>query len=230
MSVPPGARSPMFAFSAAGCIATSTLGTSPGVRMSKSAMCTWNADTPASVPAGARISAGKSGSVDRSLPKIALALVKRSPVSCMPSPESPAKRMTTRSSSWRGCSAALVSVTEARPFERGRLTRPWYRRGARPLPRRLRRGREVPRGPCERLAGPTGRAARDDDVSHDLRTALQASARVEEPPHDAAHDDELVVHLVIDRGRGRVEPHHRHALRLALRPRHRDLVGDQPVA
>src|SRR3954467_1057334 len=47
------------------------------------------------VPAGARISAGKSGSVDRSLPKTALTLVKRSPVSCMPSPESPAKRMTT---------------------------------------------------------------------------------------------------------------------------------------
>jgi hypothetical protein len=89
----------MFAFNAAGFIATSTLGTSPGVRMSKSAMCTWKADTPASVPAGARISAGKSGRVDKSLPNRALALVKRSPVSCMPSPESPAKRMTTRSSS-----------------------------------------------------------------------------------------------------------------------------------
>ena len=47
---------------------------------------------------GARISAGKSGSVARSLPNRALALVKRSPVSCMPSPESPAKRMMTRSS------------------------------------------------------------------------------------------------------------------------------------
>src|SRR2546422_4554597 len=73
-------------------------------------MWIWNAETPASVPAGARISAGKSGSVDRSLPNTALALVKRSPVSCMPSPESPANRMTTRSSSWSGCSGAAVPV------------------------------------------------------------------------------------------------------------------------
>ncbi|CAM5616953.1 hypothetical protein SALBM311S_06120 [Streptomyces alboniger] len=49
------------------------------------------------MPAGARISAGKFGSVDRSLPKDAVSEVKRSPVSCMPSPESPAKRMITRS-------------------------------------------------------------------------------------------------------------------------------------
>ena len=34
-----------------------------------SEMWTWNADTPASVPAGARISAGKSGKVARSLPE-----------------------------------------------------------------------------------------------------------------------------------------------------------------
>ena len=51
------------------------------------------------VPWGARISAGKLGSVDRSLPKVAASWVNRSPVSCMPSPESPAKRMTTRSTS-----------------------------------------------------------------------------------------------------------------------------------
>ena len=76
-------------------MATSTAGASPGVVMSWSEMCTWNADTPASVPAGARISAGNSGSVDRSLPNTALADVNRSPVSCMPSPESPAKRMMT---------------------------------------------------------------------------------------------------------------------------------------
>ena len=78
-------------------MATSTLGASPGVVMSWSEMWTWNAETPASVPAGARISAGKSGRVARSLPKRALALVNRSPVSCMPSPESPANRMITRS-------------------------------------------------------------------------------------------------------------------------------------
>ena len=74
-------------------MATSTFGASPGVVMSWSEMWTWKAETPARVPAGARISAGKSGSVARSLPNSALALVKRSPVSCMPSPESPAKRM-----------------------------------------------------------------------------------------------------------------------------------------
>ena len=68
MSAPRG-RSSMLAFSAAGFIATSTSGASPGVRMSWSAKCSWKPDTPASVPAGARISAGKLGSVDRSLPK-----------------------------------------------------------------------------------------------------------------------------------------------------------------
>ena len=39
--------------------------------MSWSEMCTWNDDTPAIVPAGARISAGKLGSVARSLPNTA---------------------------------------------------------------------------------------------------------------------------------------------------------------
>ena len=37
-------------------------------------MCTWNDDTPAIVPAGARISAGKFGRVARSLPNTALTL------------------------------------------------------------------------------------------------------------------------------------------------------------
>ena len=62
----------MLAFSAAGFIATSTSGRSPGVRMSWSAKCSWNDETPGSVPAGARISAGKFGSVERSLPKAAV--------------------------------------------------------------------------------------------------------------------------------------------------------------
>ena len=53
----------------------------------------WNAETPWTVPAGARISAGKSGIVARSLPRTAVALVNRSPVSCIPSPESPANRI-----------------------------------------------------------------------------------------------------------------------------------------
>ena len=46
----------------------------------------WKADTPPRVPAGARISAGKFGSVARSLPSAAVASVKRQPVNCIPSP------------------------------------------------------------------------------------------------------------------------------------------------
>ena len=99
MIVAPRSSSAMLAFSAAGFMATRTFGASPGVRMSREAKWIWNADTPASVPAGARISAGKFGSVARSLPTTAVASVKRLPVSCMPSPESPAKRMITRSRS-----------------------------------------------------------------------------------------------------------------------------------
>src|SRR4051794_29650242 len=95
--VAPRRISGRFAFSAAGFIATRTSGVSPGVRMSRDAKWIWNADTPATVPAGARISAGKSGSVARSLPKTAVASVKRLPASCIPSPESPAMRTTTRS-------------------------------------------------------------------------------------------------------------------------------------
>ena len=56
--VEPGGSSARLAFNAAGFIATSTLGASPGVTMSWSEMCTWNDETPAMVPAGARISAG----------------------------------------------------------------------------------------------------------------------------------------------------------------------------
>src|SRR6478672_3175354 len=56
MTVPPRGRSPRFALSAAGFIATSTVGASPGVTTVWSAKCSWNADTPGSVPAGARIS------------------------------------------------------------------------------------------------------------------------------------------------------------------------------
>ena len=104
----------MFAFRAAGFIATSTSGESPGVRMSQSAMWTWNEETPGSVPAGARISAGKLGRVARSLPNSAEASVNRVPASCIPSPESPANRMTTRSS----CSTSLdlINVSSDRAF------------------------------------------------------------------------------------------------------------------
>src|SRR3712207_4311744 len=99
MSRPPPGRSARLALSAAGFMATRTSGASPGVMMSWSAKCSWKELTPGRVPVGARISAGKLGSVDRSLPKAAVSLVNRLPVSCMPSPESPARRMTTRSSS-----------------------------------------------------------------------------------------------------------------------------------
>ena len=54
----------------------------------------WKPETPGRVPAGARISAGKSGKVARSFPKTAAVLVNWLPVICMPSPESPQKRMT----------------------------------------------------------------------------------------------------------------------------------------
>ena len=46
MIVAPWGRSPRLARSAAGFIATSTSGASPGVRMSWSAKCTWNDETP----------------------------------------------------------------------------------------------------------------------------------------------------------------------------------------
>src|SRR5215210_2324672 len=104
ISVPPVGRSRMFIRSAAGFIATRRLGSSPGVRMSWSEKWIWKPETPGSEPAGARISAGKSGSVERSLPSIAVSLVKRAPVSCIPPPESPAKRMTT----WSSCSTGLA--------------------------------------------------------------------------------------------------------------------------
>ncbi|KPC71786.1 hypothetical protein ADL35_32915 [Streptomyces sp. NRRL WC-3753] len=45
-------RSPMLAFRTAGFIATSTLGASPGVRMSWSAKRNWTEETPGRVPAG----------------------------------------------------------------------------------------------------------------------------------------------------------------------------------
>ena len=62
----------------------------------------WKPETPARDPAGARISAGKSGRVAMSLPKTAAVRVNWEPVSCMPSPESPANLMVTRSSSSMG--------------------------------------------------------------------------------------------------------------------------------
>jgi hypothetical protein len=100
ISTPPSTRSLRLVLSAAGFIATSTSGASPGVWISLDEKCSWKPDTPNSEPAGARISAGKSGNVEMSLPASAAALVNSVPVSCMPSPESPANRITTRSRVW----------------------------------------------------------------------------------------------------------------------------------
>jgi len=91
-------------------MATSTSTASPGVTTSCAPNWIWNADTPNVVPAGARISAGKSGKVVRSLPARAVSTVKRDPVTCMPSPESPAKRMTTDSRDWRVRRVEAVSI------------------------------------------------------------------------------------------------------------------------
>src|SRR3954470_1194142 len=104
----------MFVLRAAGFIATSTFGASPGVRMSWSAKWTWKPETPGREPAGARISAGKSGKVERSLPSRAVSLVNRPPVSCMPSPESPAKRTMTLSSCSTGLASLAIAVGIAR--------------------------------------------------------------------------------------------------------------------
>ncbi len=114
IKAPPAGRSPMFVLSAAGFIATRTSGWSPGVWMSDDEKLIWKPDTPGSEPAGARISAGKSGSVLMSLPKTAAVRVNCVPVSCIPSPESPANRMVTRSSSWISGSSSLVAVTRPR--------------------------------------------------------------------------------------------------------------------
>ena len=55
------------------------------------------------MPTGARISAGKSGKTLTSLPKIAEVSVIWVPANCIPSPESPQKRITTSSSSMTAC-------------------------------------------------------------------------------------------------------------------------------
>src|SRR5215218_5610282 len=121
MIVPPRGRSCRFVLSAAGFIATRTSGASPGVRMSWSAKWSWKPDTPGSDPAGARISAGKSGNVERSFPFSAVSEVNRPPVSCIPSPESPANRITTESTCSTGfaTSPVIAHAPRAVPRENG---------------------------------------------------------------------------------------------------------------
>ena len=108
MMRPPTFSASTFTFSPAGFIAISTSGWSPAVSMSAEPKLIWNAETPNSVPCGARISAGKSGKVARSLPASAVDSVNCPPVSCIPSPESPANR-TTIDSGW-GCAFDSASV------------------------------------------------------------------------------------------------------------------------
>src|SRR5580692_130037 len=112
--MPLGFRSAIFIFSAAGFMATRTSTLSPGVYTSFDEKWTWNPLTPGSVPAGARISAGKSGKVARSFPKRAAVLVNWLPVICIPSPESPQKRMTAFSTVSRRRSRGSVIVEAIR--------------------------------------------------------------------------------------------------------------------
>src|SRR5688572_12715540 len=123
-----GAMSLMLTRSAAGLNATSTSGWSPGVWMSRDANWIWKPETPGSVPAGARISAGKSGNVERSLPTTAEVVVNWPPTCWTPSPESPAKRMVTfsRTSRLRPVFGAVVSVVMRIPFSGGEEVRTLY--------------------------------------------------------------------------------------------------------
>ena len=112
---------------------------------------------------------GSSACVARSLPKTALTSVKRSPVSCMPSPESPANRMTTSSRMLGlerlglGCRghASLTSLCGLlRGWIRMSLRIRSYRRRRRPLGSsggRVRRRRR--RGSSEGLERVVGLAA-----------------------------------------------------------------------
>ena len=99
MIIPFVFKSAKLTFKAAGFIATRTSNLSPGVWISWLLNCNWNELTPANVPWGALISAGKSGSVAISFPNKAELVVNWLPVSCIPSPESPANLMVIKSTS-----------------------------------------------------------------------------------------------------------------------------------
>ena len=75
-------------------------------------------ETPASEPAGARISAGKSGNVERSFPATAVESVNLLPVSWIPSPESPANRIATRLISSDGLDCIDTLLLRLGPSER----------------------------------------------------------------------------------------------------------------
>src|SRR4051812_37054870 len=116
--MPPSSRSFRFVLRAAGFMTTRQLSRSPGVWMSVAAKWTWKPDTPARVPAGARISAGESGNVAMSLPARADVFVNWVPARCMPSPESPAKRIVIDETSSTRLGWPLVPgvMVPAEPF------------------------------------------------------------------------------------------------------------------
>src|SRR5438067_13406442 len=116
MTMPPDLTLLRLVRRAAGFIATRASTLSPGVKISVEEKWIWKPETPARVPAGARISAGKSGRVLMSLPSSAEVWVNWVPASCMPSPESPARRMVADSRSSSSClvpgSATLAALIE----------------------------------------------------------------------------------------------------------------------
>src|SRR5262245_9258390 len=113
MRRPPSFRSARWTVSAAGFIATRQSRRSPGVYTRRLPNWSWKLETPKRVPAGARISAGKFGSVEMSLPAHAASVVNCSPVTCIPSPESPAKRITARVSVRCGLARAAERPVES---------------------------------------------------------------------------------------------------------------------
>src|SRR5690606_35407214 len=108
MTSPPTSTSSMLVLKPAGFMAKRALTRSPGVKTSWEANWIWKPETPKVVPLGARISAGKSGKVEMSLPKTAEVVVNSPPASCIPSPESPQNRITTASRVWGGDWAVVV--------------------------------------------------------------------------------------------------------------------------
>ena len=96
-SRPPARRSARWTLRAAALKATRTSMWSPWLATRARPTLIEKEDTPAGEPAGARISAGKSGKVAKSLRRSAAASVKSAPTVCTPSPESPANRTRTKS-------------------------------------------------------------------------------------------------------------------------------------
>src|SRR5260370_273764 len=167
---PLAGTSSMLDMSAAGFIATNTLGSSPAVKTSRLEKLIWKPLTPAKVPAGARISAGKSGSVAISLPASADSAVNCIPASCMPSPESPQKRTTTLSPN---CERAEFIETPA-PF----LGDFGHMRARRPAMRPRREHLEIsPSALRDYLHGTVRAIARPTPESEPIRLVRSGAAK-----------------------------------------------------